>query len=176
MKLTLMSKGDRLMSKSVNWKAALIAGGVAGVISGLVKLGWENVLPPRTPERNKTNPPQRLLEQAGIPEQVTHATYTYSDQQLPWVSYMIHFGFSTSFAMFYSLAGHYVPVIKMGDGTLFGLGVWGAFHLGIMPAMGTVPSAKDQPVEEHVSEALGHVVWMWTNDLIADEVYHKLTK
>ncbi|MSE21645.1 DUF1440 domain-containing protein, partial [Lactobacillus parabuchneri] len=44
------------------------------------------------------------------------------------------------------------------------------------PAMGTVPSAKNQPAEEHVSEALGHVIWMWTNDLVADEVYNKLTK
>jgi len=28
--------------------AAVIAGGAAGIVSGLVKLGWENVLPPRT--------------------------------------------------------------------------------------------------------------------------------
>ena len=50
-----------------SWKNVLIAGTAAGVISGLVKLGWENILPPRTPERNKTNPPQKLLEQMGVP-------------------------------------------------------------------------------------------------------------
>lgn len=55
------------MSK-FSWKNVLIAGTAAGVISGLVKLGWENILPPRTPERNKTNPPQKLLEQMGVPE------------------------------------------------------------------------------------------------------------
>ena len=33
-------------------------GAVAGLVSGLVKLGWENILPPRTPERDATNPPQ----------------------------------------------------------------------------------------------------------------------
>lgn len=48
------------MSK-FSWKNVLIAGTAAGVISGLVKLGWENILPPRTPERNKTNPPQNYL-------------------------------------------------------------------------------------------------------------------
>ena len=42
----------------LNYKHVLLAGVSAGVISGLVKLGWENILPPRTPERNKVNPPQ----------------------------------------------------------------------------------------------------------------------
>lgn len=65
--------------------------------------------------------------------------------------------------------------IRLGQGTLFGLGVWGAFHLGVMPAMGTVPSPKDQPVEEHVSEALGHIAWMWTNHIISDKLYQQLT-
>ncbi len=76
---------------------------------------------------------------------------------MPWVSFMVHFGFSTTFAVLYSVAEHYAPAIRIGQGTLFGLGVWSAFHLGIMPAMGTVPSAKDQPAEEHVSEVLGHM-------------------
>lgn len=101
------------MNKHINWQAAVIAGGVAGIVSGLVKLGWENVLPPRTPARDKTNPPQRLLEQFGVPSRLTHATYTYSEQQLPWVSYLIHFGFSTSFAVFYTVAGRYVPLFAL---------------------------------------------------------------
>ena len=45
-----------------SWKNVLIAGTAAGIISGLVKLGWENILPPRTPERNKTNPPQKFMQ------------------------------------------------------------------------------------------------------------------
>ncbi|MSE09401.1 DUF1440 domain-containing protein, partial [Lactobacillus salivarius] len=32
-------------------KNVLIAGTASGIISGLVKLGWENIMPPRTPER-----------------------------------------------------------------------------------------------------------------------------
>ncbi len=34
-----------------------------GLLSGIVKLGWEVMFPPRTPERNATNPPQELLQQ-----------------------------------------------------------------------------------------------------------------
>ncbi|MFC6208271.1 DUF1440 domain-containing protein [Levilactobacillus tongjiangensis] len=160
----------------LNLTAAVIAGGAAGIVSGLVKLGWENILPPRTEERDATNPPQRLLEQFGVPQAVTHATYHYSGQALPWVSYVIHFGFSTTFAVLYQIIGEKIPAVKKDAGTWFGLAIWVAFHLGIMPAMGTVPAAKDQPKEEHVSEALGHIVWMVTNDLVGAEVYQRLVK
>jgi Predicted periplasmic/secreted protein len=156
-------------------KKAIIAGTCAGVISGLVKLGWENILPPRTKERDATNPPQKLMQQMGIPESWTHATYTYSGQKLPWVSYLVHFGFSTSFAIIYEVLAQYKPFIRMGHGTIFGLAIWVAFHLGIMPMMKTVPSAKDQPSEEHISEALGHIAWMWTNDVVGEELLRRLT-
>lgn len=123
-----------------------------------------------------TNPPQRLLEQVGVPAAVTHATYRYSDQDLPGVSYLIHFGFSISFGVIYEVLSEYRAYLRVGDGALFGLAVWVAFHLGILPRLGTVPPAKDQPFEEHLSEALGHIAWMWTNDLIGRELYARLTK
>ena len=46
------------MAQKINLKAAVAAGIAAGLVSGLVKLGWENLMPPRTPERDATNPPQ----------------------------------------------------------------------------------------------------------------------
>ncbi len=42
--------------------AVVVIGTIAGVISGMVKIGWEAILPPRTQERDETNPPQRLLQ------------------------------------------------------------------------------------------------------------------
>ncbi|KRM71798.1 DUF1440 domain-containing protein [Lacticaseibacillus brantae] len=147
-------------------KHVLVAGVAAGIVGGLVKLGWENLLPPRTPARNATNPPQRLLEQLGVPASVTHATYTYSEQQIPYVSLLMHFGFSITFALAYQVLGRRMPILKVGQGTLFGLGVWGAYHAVLMPMMGTIPSVKDQPIEEHVSEILGHMVWMWSVDRV----------
>lgn len=154
--------------KQINWGKTVAVGITAGIVAGLVKLGWENILPPRTPERDATNPPQKLLQQLGVPEKVTHATYTYSGQQLPWVSYLIHFGFSASFGAIYSVAGQVTPWIKKGHGVPFGIAVWDIFHVELMPRLGTVPSAKDQPMEEHVSELLGHAVWMWTIDAIVN--------
>ncbi|MCH4009519.1 DUF1440 domain-containing protein [Companilactobacillus sp.] len=162
--------------QKLNLKDAVIAGTAAGIFSGLVKLGWENILPPRTAERDSTNPPQKLLQQFGVPEKVTHATYTYSGHQLPWVSYLMHFGFSTSFAIIYEVLFENKKYLRGTSSTIFGLAIWVAFHLGIMPYMGTVPAGKDQPTEEHISEALGHIAWMWTNDLVGHEIYRRLTE
>ncbi len=170
----MMSLFKSKKRQPLDLKAAVIAGGAAGVISGLVKLGWENVLPPRTEERDATNPPQTLLEQFGVPAKVTHATYHYSGHELPWVSYVIHFGFSTTFAVLYQIIGEKLPAVKKDAGTWFGLAIWVAFHLGIMPLMGTVPAPENQPKEEHISESLGHVAWMVTNDLVGAEVYRRL--
>ncbi|WP_297815420.1 DUF1440 domain-containing protein [uncultured Lactobacillus sp.] len=159
----------------LNWKNIALAGTAAGVISGLVKLGWENILPPRTAARNETNPPQKLLQQMGIPKKLTHATYTYSGEKLPWVSYLVHFGFSIAFATAYAAAlEKKVKWLTLGQGVPFGIAVWIAFHLVIMPTMKTVPSVKDQPWQEHLSEALGHIVWMWTNNEIAEIVLKQL--
>ncbi|AYE39398.1 DUF1440 domain-containing protein [Companilactobacillus zhachilii] len=162
-------------AQKVDLKAAIIAGTAAGIFSGFVKLGWENVLPPRTPERDAVNPPQTLMEQAGIPQKITRGTYSYSGHKMPWASFLMHFGFSTSFAIIYEVLSEYSPFIRKGSGAIFGLAIWVAFHLGIMPMMKTVPSAKDQPTEEHISEALGHIAWMWTNDIVGRELYRRLT-
>ncbi|MEY8441325.1 DUF1440 domain-containing protein [Lactobacillaceae bacterium 24-114] len=154
------------MTKKINWPLTIAAGLAGGLIGGLVKLGWENILPPRTPERNKTNPPQQLLQQLGVPEKITHATYTYSGQKLPYVSYLIHFGFSCGFGIAYSVGSQLVPWIKKGHGIPAGLVIWDVFHLELLPKLGTIPSIKDQPMEEHISEALGHAIWMWSIDEI----------
>ena len=67
-----------------------------------------------------------------------------------------------------------VKWLTVDQGVPFGLAVWIAFHLVIMPLMKTVPSPKDQPLEEHISEALGHIAWMWTNNEIAEIVLKQL--
>ncbi|WP_125761295.1 YagU family protein [Companilactobacillus hulinensis] len=156
-------------------KAVLLSGLLGGIVSGIVKLGWEVLLPPRTIARNMTNPPQELLQQFGFPRTFTHLTYTYSGQQMPWVSFIMHFGFSITFAIIYCLLAEKYPKVTLGQGTIFGLGVWVAFHLVIMPLMGTVPAVWNQPFEEHFSEALGHMIWMWVIEIFRRDIRSRVT-
>ena len=145
---------------------ALLAGVAGGILSGIVKLGWEVPFPPRTPERNETNPPQALLQKFGVPREITHLTYTFSDVQLPIVSFIMHFGFSLTCALIYCLGAEFVPGITLWQGAVFGIAVDLLFHVLLMPALKVVPAAKDQPWEEHASEFFGHIVWMWSIEMV----------
>lgn len=163
------------MQKSL--KNTLVAGLAAGLISGLVKLGWENILPPRTPQCDAVNPPQTFLQQLGIPAKITQSTYSYSGHQMPWASFLVHFGFSVTFATTYALAlEKKVTWLTKKQGLPFGVAMWITFHLVIMPAMKTIPTAKRQPLAEHVSEILGHMFWMYTNHEVAKEILDRLDR
>lgn len=154
---------------------AILVGIIAGAVSAIVKFGWEVPLPPRTPERNATNPPQELLQQLGFSESFTHQTYTYLGNQMPWVSFIVHFAFAIGFAIIYCVLAEYFPRIKMGQGVVFGLAVWVVFHLILMPAFGTVPPPWRQPFGEHFSEALGHAVWMWVIEIVRRDLRNRIT-
>lgn len=167
MKLTDPSR--RRVAKSI------LVGIIAGIVSAIVKFGWEVPLPPRTPERNATNPPQQLLQQLGFSEQFTHQTYNYLGNHLPWVSFIVHFGFSIAFAVIYCVVAEYWPKIKMWQGVVFGVVVWIAFHIILMPLMGTIPAPWNQPFGEHFSELFGHAAWMWVIEIVRRDIRNRIT-
>ncbi len=140
-------------------KIIIISSLLGGLLSGFFKLGWEILLPPRTPIRNETNPPQYLLQQFGFSKEFTHSYFTFSNQRVQYISLIMHFCFSIFFSFVYVASVNHVPAISVGQGTLYGFIIWIMFHLLIMPIMKTVPSILKQPVSEHFSELLGHVIW-----------------
>lgn len=155
---------------------AILVGILGGIVSAIFKFGWEVPLPPRTPLRNATNPPQKLLEQLGFSDSFVHQTYTYNGNPgLPWVSFLIHFGFSIAFAIIYCVIAERFPQIKLWQGAAFGIAVWIAFHLIIMPAMGTVPAPWHQPFQEHFSELFGHIGWMWVIEVFRRDLRNRIT-
>ncbi|SUK36681.1 integral membrane protein [Staphylococcus aureus] len=85
----------------------------------LVKLGWEVMFPPRTPERNATNPPQELLQQLGFSSEFTHQTYTFSNMELPWVSFIVHFSFSIVIAIIYCILVKKYALLSNGTRCLY---------------------------------------------------------
>lgn len=154
---------------------ALIVGIISGIISAFIKFGWEVPFPPRTPLRNLTNPPQQLLEQLGVPHNITHLTYTFNGNSLPIISFIVHFAFAISFAAIYCIVAEYYPKIKLWQGVAFGILVWFAFHIVLMPLMGTIPAPWDQPMAEHFSELFGHALWMWVIELTRRDLRNRIT-
>ena len=154
---------------------ALFIAEVIGIIGAIVKFGWEVPFPPRTPLRDLTNPPQQLLQQMGVPFDITHLTYMYNENARPIVSFIMHFGFSITFGVLYAVVAEYRPSITLWQGAMYGLVVWIAFHILIMPALGTVPAPWDQPFAEHFSEATGHMFWAWVMELARRDLRSRIT-
>jgi len=84
------------------------------------------------------------------------------------------------FAVFYCVMAEYYMSITLWQGAAFGLLVWVGAHLVLMPLTGTVPSpfpwvAGGQTWAEHFSEALGHVIWLWSIELVRRDVRNRIT-
>lgn len=154
---------------------ALVIGLVAGIFSGIVKFGWEVPFPPRSPERNATNPPQALLQLLGMGEQQSQATYSYLGNDLPYMSFIVHFAFAIFFAVLYCLIAECWPKIKMWQGAVYAIVIDFAFHLVLMPAMGIVPAPWDQPFGEHFSEFFGHIIWVWSIEIVRRDLRNRIT-
>lgn len=154
---------------------AILIGIIIGIIGAIVKFGWEVPFPPRTPLRNATNPPQELLQQLGFSAQFTHMTYDFSGNQLPIISFIVHFAFSIGIGIFYAVVAEYKQIIRLWQGTVFGIAVWFVFHIVLMPLMGTVPAPWDQPFDEHFSEFFGHAFWMWVMELCRRDLRNRIT-
>ncbi|QIH74776.1 DUF1440 domain-containing protein [Macrococcoides canis] len=56
--------------------------------------------------------------------------------------------------------------ISIKKGSLYGTGVFVLFRELILPLTKTIPAPKDQPFEEHFSELLSYIVWMYTIERI----------
>ncbi|MDO4666014.1 MAG: YagU family protein [Actinomycetaceae bacterium] len=159
-----------------NYAVAALVGLIGGIVSAIVKFGWEVPLPPRTPERNSTNPPQSLLELFGLSPDMTHASYTFNGNEgLPWMSFIIHFAFAIVFAVFYCVTAERFPKIKLWQGMAFGIVIWVVFHVVLMPALGVVPMPWHQPWQEHFSEIPGHMIWMWVIEIIRRDLRNRIT-
>lgn len=154
---------------------AVLIGVIIGIIGAIVKFGWEIPFPPRTPLRDATNPPQQLLQQLGMSFEMSHLSYLYNENARPIMSFIVHFGFSIVFGVIYAVIAECKPIIRLWQGTLFGLFIWVAFHIVIMPLMGTVPAPWDQPFAEHFSELFGHMFWLWVMELCRRDLRNRIT-
>lgn len=151
---------------NISYKNVLITGIVGGFLGGAVKMGWEELMPPRTPERDEEPPPMTLLNQLGLPENIKNATYHYNGNDIPLTIMGVHYGFSIVNAISYTLIAEKCPQVKALNGSIFGIIVNIAFHEYLLPKLSLTPKVEDLPKEERLSELLGHIIWMNTIDFV----------
>lgn len=155
---------------NISIKRVAITGVIGGLLAGAVKMGWEGLVPPRTPERDEEPPPVTMMKVFNVPDKIRHASYVYNDNEVPLAVMGIHYGFSVTNATLYALLSEQSESVTAWKGGLFGIGVHVLFHEFVLPKLKLTPERDELPPEEHFSELLGHMVWMYTIDLVRKSV------
>jgi len=154
------------------YSLAVWLGVISGFISALVKSGTEGILPPRL--LTEGAPPVTLLKNLGI--DVTHWTYTYSEQIVSYGGNLVHIIFSIVTAIIYCVVAEIFPKIKLYQGLIFGLIVAVAFHGILMPILGISTPAWDLRLEEIISEIFGTALWVWVIEIVRRDLRNRITK
>lgn len=162
------------LTKKENRKygVAVIVGIIAGIFSGFVKLGVEVPWPPRTPDR--ITPPTVLLQHMGIA--VEKMTYHFSGIDINYGNFIIHFGFALVFGVIYCVIAEAWPKVKLWQGVAFAIVVTIIFHMILLPVMGLTPPFSALPADEYKAEIIGHVIWMWSIEIVRRDLRSRFTK
>jgi putative membrane protein len=57
----------------------------------------------------------------------------------------------------------------------YGRFIWFAWHIEIMPVLGTIPAPWDEPWEEWFSEITRRAAWMWVIELTRRDLRNRIT-
>lgn len=125
-----------------NGNSSLVAGAMAGLVATapmttLVRLTWQ-----RLPEREQYPAPPRE-----IVDQTTGGGAA--------ATLLAHFGYGALCGALFAASGRRSVV----DGVVFGLGVWGASYLGILPGFGVLRPATTHPLRRNAMMLAAHGVW-----------------
>lgn len=134
--------------------SAALGGVAATAPMSVVMLAFHQALPKRD---QYALPPEiitaRASEKAGLAEELPRR----EDKQAATV--VAHFGYGAVAGAGYAAVAGATGLPAAASGALYGLAVWGASYLSLMPATGLYPSAKDEPASRNAMMIAAHLVW-----------------
>ena len=79
-----------------------------------------------------------------------------------------HFGYGAATGVLYSPLSKKVPLPAVVKGVLFGLFIWAASYLGLLPMIGMSASGHREPVRRNLMMIAAHAVWGATMAVVAE--------
>ena len=149
-------------------RSSLIAGGIAGLVAtapmSAVMLGLRQLLP--RGEQNALPPRQITVaaaRKAGVDEHLDKPASSL-------LTVVAHFGYGAAAGTVYAPLSRRVPLPPVAAGIAYGLVVWTASYLGLLPALGLISPATDHPARRNVLMIVAHVVWGATMALLLERL------
>jgi len=107
------------------------------------------------------------------PEQVTKrlAGWRRSEKERrTWMTWALHFGIGTGSGALYAPFAHFVRLPSLLRGMVFGLLVWAAGYLGVLPAADILPPATRHSAGRNMMMIVAHLVWGAVLALLMDRL------
>jgi putative membrane protein len=94
----------------------------------------------------------KVAEAAGVSDDLTN-----EDRYA--ATFLAHFGYGAAGGAVYSAIDRALPLPTAAKGLLFGLFVWTASYLGLLPATGILTPATEHPARRNALMILAHFIW-----------------
>ncbi len=110
-------------------------------------------------------PPQKITEElADRADLEKHM----NKPQILGATLVSHFGYGSAMGVLYYFVGRSFSLPPLLKGALFGLIVWSASYLGLLPALSISPSADEEPARRNILMIAAHIVWGSTTGMVAN--------
>lgn len=145
---------------------SLLQGGIAGFIAtgpmSLFMLATQRFLPKR---QQYALPPEIITEELA---HRTHVRWHINKKQVKAATVVSHFGYGAAMGMLYVLLEKKVSLPSPVKGVLFGLVVWVASYLGVLPLIGMSESGQREPGKRNLMMIAAHAIWGTTMGLVTE--------
>ena len=143
-----------------------LQGGLAGLNAtgpmSLFMLATQRFLPKR---QQYALPPEIITEELA---HRTHVRWHMNKRQVRAATLVSHCGYGAAMGLLYGVSGKKISLPSPIKGVLFGLVVWAASYLGLLPLIGMLESGQREPGRGNLMMIAAHVVWGGTMGLVAE--------
>ena len=84
-----------------------------------------------------------------------------------------HFGYGAAMGVLYGALRSKISLPSPVKGVLFGLVVWAASYLGLLPLIGMLESGQREPGRRNLMMIAAHVIWGSTMGVVAEILAEK---
>ena len=150
------------MAQTQNEKAAqpehaLLKGTLAGFVATLpmtiFMLATQRFLPKR---QQYELPPEMIVKDLS---HKMHIRHHLNKQLILGATTASHFGYGAAMGAGYGPLQKRVPLPTVAQGVLYGLVVWAASYLGLLPVLGISASGHKEPLRRNLMMIAAHIVW-----------------
>jgi uncharacterized membrane protein YagU involved in acid resistance len=153
--------------------SALVIGALAGLAATAPMTLFMQQIHQQLPARERYPlPPSEIVDeltaQAGVDDQIDQSEHIA-------LTLIAHFGYGAATGALYApLAQAFHPPALLG-GAVFGLGVWSASYLGLLPALGILSPATEHPARRNALMIGAHVIWGVSLGLLVEQLLEQIS-